>query len=77
MPTSSAVITQRTTAIVTYWNGDGCGRSSPGSMGSSSEVIADMPWVASAARSPGPGEQCRVVLGRMVSSVMFRPYGMR
>src|SRR4051812_14813261 len=56
MPTSIAVITQRMIAIITYWNGDGCGRSSPGSIASSSDLITLNPARSSIARSSGvPG----------------------
>src|SRR3954463_3600592 len=51
MPTSIAVTTQRITAMITYWNGDGCGRSSPGSIASSSDRMALRPSRSSAARS--------------------------
>src|SRR6478752_1408928 len=73
MPTSIAVITHRITAIITYWNGDGCGRNSPGSIASSSERMALSPSRSSAARSAAvPGSSAGSSgVAMEVSSLMF------
>src|SRR6185312_3002534 len=61
--------------MITYWNGEGCGRSSPGSMRSSSDGIALRPSRSSAARScvlPGRSAGSSVATAK-VSSLMFTP----
>jgi len=75
------VITHRITAIITYWNGSGWARNSPGSIGSSSDEIVLMPARSSAARSsgvPGRSDGSSVVTVEMSSLLMgSRPHGMR
>src|SRR3954452_20866942 len=73
MPTSIAVTTQRITAMITYWNGDGCGRSSPGSIASSSDRIVLRPSRSRAARSSAvPGSSAGSSdAATEVSSLMF------